>query len=418
MSDKSKWDWNIGKRDVAELTDVEGRVQQVHEYVASHDGERVAAPVLIEEGKFSLAVNGALMDRTWEKVWMIRFTPGDRLTAIVMDDDEWTMMVEGETWGSTFEYVWDPRFSAGGDVVAVLAKKDFEYRVVQNDRPWEKGFISLRDFALSPGGRSAAVTVQTVELKEADIFTFARGTWSVAVDGAAWPANYLNTWTPIFSPDGTKVAAQVRRDILDYTICVDGKEWPAGFSCVWEPIFGKGGQTIAPVRSGGHWFLYEDGEPLWKTPYVQLWQQVLSPDGEHVAAVAATSFGRWTVVVDDRPWPAHWTHLVERPVFSPDGRHVAAVVKSGDRWSVAIDGKQWRETFDMVWPPIFAPGGELIARADRNGRRVLVVDDRVLEQPFDVLFEPETSPDGSSVLVKGIIDGRYLREVVPLNRLR
>ncbi len=417
MSDKANWDWNIGAREIADLRGLGDRFQQVHEWVVSRDGERIAAPVLIEEGKWSAVVNGHLMDKTWEKLWLARFTPDDHLTAIVMNDDEWTMLVEGEVWENTFEFLWDPRFSDHGDTIAALVKKDFAYGVVLNDRPWEKSYIALRDFALSPDGRRAAVTVQTVELKEADIYGFAQGTWSVAVDGETWPNNYLNTWTPVFSPDGQHVAVQVRRDIVDYTIAVDGQEWPAGFSCVWEPLVRNDGSAIAPVRKGGDWFLYQDGAPLWDRPFAQLWQQVFSPDGRHVAAVGAVGFGKWTVVLDGNPWPVHWSHLVERPVFSADGQHLAAVVKSGDRWSVAVDGKPWRESFDMVWPPLFAPSGEVITRADRKGRHHLVVNDRVWDRVFDRLFEPELSPDGSSVLVKGILEGRYVREVVPLDRL-
>ena len=94
-------------------------------------------------------------------------------------------------------------------------------------------------------------------------------------------------------------------------------------------------KLLAPVRTSGSWTLAEDGVPLWKGRYMQLWHQRISPDGGRIAAVIAPSFGRWTVAVDDRPWDVTCRDMVDAPVFSPDGRRVAAAFKDGGRWTIA-----------------------------------------------------------------------------------
>ncbi len=74
----------------------------------------------------------------------------------------------------------------------------------------------------------------------------------------------------------------------------------------------------------------------------------------------------------------YFNQLVLSPVFSPDGKRVAAAVKNNNRWTIAVDGSPWSETFDNVWDPVFSPGGDKVAaKAERNGKYFVVVDGKI-----------------------------------------
>jgi hypothetical protein len=42
-------------------------------------------------------------------------------------------------------------------------------------KPWENGFVAIRDYCLSPDGKHTAATVQVKTLDEADVFGFFAG---------------------------------------------------------------------------------------------------------------------------------------------------------------------------------------------------------------------------------------------------
>ena len=260
MDNRKNWDWEVGKKDLADISKAKEEYRSVHEYVASPDGERVAVPVVLEDETFSACVNGQQWSDTFEKLWYIRFGQNNKMIALVRIDDEWTVAVEGEPWEERFEYAWDPKFSEDCETIGFLHKRDNKYGVTVNGKPWEDLFLGIRDFCLSPDGKHAAATVQVEKLKEADTFKFLEGVWSVALDGKAWEEKYINTWGSCFSPDGTMVAAEIRTDICEYSVAVNSRPWAEKFGCVWEPRFKpQGNGVIAPVLKEGRWTLVEDG---------------------------------------------------------------------------------------------------------------------------------------------------------------
>ena len=70
--------------------------------------------------------------------------------------------------------------------------------------------------------------------------------------------------------------------------------------------------------------LMKDGKPYWDRGFTQLWHQMYSPDGEKMAAIVASSFGKWTIAVDGNPWPLTFGELVSDAVFSPDGKYLVS----------------------------------------------------------------------------------------------
>jgi hypothetical protein len=418
MPDISKWDWESGSKELADIGAMKEQFSEVHEFVVSNDGEKIAAPVATEDGKFTAAVNGKALDKGWEKLWNLGFGPDDRMSGMVMEEDEWTIMIDGEAWEEKFEYVWNIMFSEDGSVIAAQVKRDMKYSMCINDKPWNNWYAAMRDCDMSADGAKVASTVQTVALKEGDIYGFKEGSWSVAVDDKPWVKNYQNTWMPVVGPNG-KVAVQARKDYTVYTITVDGTDWANDFICVWEAVFSKDGSDIvAPVKHNGSWHLAKNAEIFWKNPYMQLWRPNYSPDGNRIAALAAVGFGQWTVVVDDKPWSSSWKHMILDTVFSSDSARVAAPVNTDHRWTIAVDGQGWDSKFDMIWQPVFSPdSSHVLAKAEQDKKFLLVIDGKVVDRKFDMLFDPLFSPDSSKVLIKGVSNGKYTREVVELSKL-
>ncbi len=252
MLDCENWNWDTGKKLVCDLRALQDRFDQVHEWVVSADGERVAAPVLTAPGVFRVWVNGALWEGEYEKAWHLAFGPDGRLTALVRVDDEWTVGIDGELWDARWEFAWNPTFNRDGGVIAVQIKDNMEYTVAVNGRPWERRFHSSRGLVVSDDGSHVAALVQVEPLAEADIVGFMEGTWSLAVDGTPWERKFINVYGPAITPDGAHVAVEVRLDICDYTLAEDAVLWDNTFGCVWEPTYRNGRRALlAPVRTGG-----------------------------------------------------------------------------------------------------------------------------------------------------------------------
>lgn len=416
LASKESWDWDTKEKLIADISTLQEQFAEVHESAISGDGERVAVPVKTKDGQFTVCVNGEPWEQSFEKVWYLKFGPDGRLTALVRADDEWTVAVEGECWQEKFEYAWNTTFSQDGRAIAAQAKRVMDYLIVVDGTVWSSTFVSSRGLALSPGGEKAAAVVQPVPLKEADIFGFLEGTWTVAVNDKPWDRNFINVYSPTFSPDGRHVAAEVRLGICEYTIAKDGRPWDQTFGCVWEPCFRpQSNSIVAPVRTGEGWTLAEDGRLIWNGRYDQLWRPKISPDGNRIAAVAAPIFGKWTIAVDDTPWKKTYGDCVLEPFFSDDSRHVAAIVKENNRWTIAVDGVPWTETFDMIWDPVFDPAGEyVVAKAEWNGRFCVVVNGRIWKRTFDAMWEPTFSPDGKKLLVRSVEDEKYYRHIIDL----
>jgi hypothetical protein len=90
-------------------------------------------------------------------------------------------------------------------------------------------------------------------------------------------------------------------------------------------------------------------------------------------------------------------------------------VKDKNRWSIAVDGITWDETFDMIWNPIFSPCSKnVIAKAEKNGKYMVSLNGKSQGKSYDKLWEPIFSPDGEKILLRYLEDEKYYREVIKL----
>jgi len=434
MAESANWDWNTKEKLIADVGDWKKKFSEVHELVVSSDGEKIATVVQTEDGGFATCVNGEVGGDTFERIWSLRFTPTNQLVCLVMQDFEWTVAVDNDLWEEKFEFIWNMQLTPDGKGIAVNVKKDEQHAACLNGKTWDNMFTEARDLVVSPDGKKTASAVAIKSLPEGDIFGFQEGVWSAAIDGIPWDKSFVNVWGLTFSPDSKHLAAEVRLSLYDYTIAVDGKAWGEVFGCVWEPVFApRSSDIIAPAKTPAGWTLVMNGKPIWGK-FVQVLYPKFSPDGQRVAAVVAPDFGKWTVAVDGSPWGRTFSDAVWPPVFSPDGRRVAAIVKESkqpmhmqsalhnipgnDRWTIVVDGTPWQEDFDMIWEPVFSPGGDTVAaKAERNGKYCIVVNGRPGKQWFEALWDPVFSPNGEKILIRCVENGKYYRRVVPVGEV-
>ena len=420
MSAISNWDWQTREKMIANVSDWKKKYNWVEEPAVSPDGEKIAAIVNIDEGEFNVCVNGeSWQEEPVDKAWLLRFSPDGRLTAITSTMGEWTMTIDGTPWENTFAYVWNPHFSKDGKVIAAAFQQDMNYGMVINDVPWETTFPNLTNSTISEDGKFSAASVQTIPMGQGEIFKFQEGSFSAAMDGKVWDKNFVNVWDMAVNSKGTKLAAEVRLTLYDYTIAVNGEPWDATYGCVWAPIFEpKTDAVIAPVRVDGKWTLAKDGKIMWGSRFDQIWGQQCLPDGKRIAAITASDYGKWTVVVDGVPWKVTVGDMLTDLTSNASGTRLAALAKHNDKWTVLSDGNLWTNWFNRIWPPVFSDNGQYLAvKVENGGKYTLAINDKVWNKAFDALWQPVVSPDGSKILCRIIEDGKYYRRIIPVKEI-
>jgi len=415
MKSISTWDWTTGSKVVADLTARKTDYEWREEPIASPDGESVSCIVKLPDAGFTVMVNEKFWEQEFDKAWYQRWAPDGRLTCLVQTEDEWTVAVDGEPWESRFGFVWNTQFATSGKAIAASVQLDGEYGMAIDGQPWEQMYENANHWLLSADGQHSAAVVQVQSLAQADIDTFVQGVFSVARDGEVWDRRFVNAWSLAFNADASRLAAEVRLSQYDYTIAVDGEPWSQTFQGVWAPCFNPvNGRVVAPVRMGGKWHMFEDGQKLWDRAFTQLWGQLFSPAGDRLAAVAATTLGIWTVVVDGHPWGRLCDGMITDLTFSPKGRSLACTAKDGDKWYVMIDAQRWGG-YDRVFAPVFSADEKHCAvRMEQGGRFGLAVDGVTCGEDFDMVWDPVFGPESDRLMIRAVKDGKYLRRVVPL----
>jgi hypothetical protein len=196
MAGDANWDWEVGRKTLADVSAEQSQDGDILETTVSPDGERAALLLVGPDGACTASVNGKPWPRSFEKLWHLRFSPLGQLIGLAMDDSEWTLAVDGQTWEQSFEYLWEPHFSADGRRVGAIAKRDNLYAIAVDGEIWDESYHMIRDFCLNADGSRSAATVQIGPRKEADVEGFFAGAWTVVVDGKPWGDKYVNAWGP------------------------------------------------------------------------------------------------------------------------------------------------------------------------------------------------------------------------------
>jgi len=411
MEAKTSWDWHTELKEVP-VKEWASRFNWVQAPRVSRDGEGIAAIVNLDEMAFNVCVNGEVWEDEFEKAWCLTPFADNGFAAFVANDEEWTMNVDGMQWSSRFDFIWDMKVSPNSEFLGAAFQTDSEYGVVVNDKPWEDRYENMSGIVMAPNGTSAAV-VQMTSMPGADVDAFKKGIFSIARNGRAQAARFLNAWDISFDTSAQNIACTVRLDRETYTIVQNDTIWDNRFESAWKPEFLDEKTLVAPVRINGKWKLYKNNTPFWAGAYEQLWHLAVSPAGEDIAAIVSTPYGRWTVAVNDRVWQHSWDTMVSDILFSQDGSCLAAVYKHKGAWDLAVNQIPWQMRADKVFVPSISPDGSVVAVVvEKNNTLQLVVNNRVIASGFSFMAEPVISPDGSQVMLKAIENGMYKRQII------
>lgn len=411
MKGQQSWDWNTDLKEIP-VGEWKTRFNWVEEFNISPDGEYIASIVNMDELIFKVCVNGQVQDTEYEKIWNLRSLPDNTFAAFVYNDDEWTLSVNSREWSNTFDFIWDFQTTPDGNQIGFAFQKDSEYGMVVNDRPWDHVYTNMSGMVLSDTGTSAAV-VQVSPMAAADVDTFKKGLFSIAVNGSVFDKKFLNIWDISFDKTGRHLASSVRLNREAYTIAENDILWDRIFQGVWQPKFSNSGKVLAPVRDAGKWRLFRDSEPFWKKGYDQLWKITFSPANSDIAAIVSLSFGKWTVAVNDRTWDINCDTMISDIFYSDNGSCLVAVLKNKGVWDLAVNQTQWNLSADKVFTPSISPDGSLVAVVvEKQGKYHLVVNNKIIAGNYDFITSPVFSPDQSKILVKGVKNGIYKRRVL------
>lgn len=417
MKNETPWDWHSEKKEIP-VKEWQERFNWVEELNVSPDGEQIASIVNLDEAEFSVCVNGETWEETFEKAWCLKFLPDGRLTALASRDEEWTVCADGAFWETWFDYIWDFQSTPDGSFMGAAVQKDGQYGMVVNDKMWDEFYESISGVALSRQGHSAAI-VQVDPLGQADIEGFSRGIFSIAIDGIVQPEKFMNIWDLSFDGKGEQVAASIRKNRIDYSIVANHQSWENNFQFVWKPEFiNKDDSVIAPVRQGGKWHLFKDGQSFWNKSYEQMGGLAIHQDGRKIAAIVSDSYGKWTVSENGKTWGLHCDAMISALFYAGNSDSLVAVFKNQGFWDIAVNGTAWNIKADKLWNPVVSSNCDIMAaRMERNGGFYLVVNGKVYPERFDMIFEPQISPDNRKILLKAMQNGIYIRQILTLDKV-
>jgi len=157
------WDWDVGKKEVADVNKWQEKFQMIQEPCISQDGQNIAAIVRNEDLEYCVCYQNSSKEiKSWEdtfdKIWNLKYGSDNRLTAIVSEFSEWTVVTDGVSWENKFDFVWNLLSSNDGSKICA----------------------------------NAAASVLTVALKEGEIEKFQKGCYTVAVNGKPWNIKFVN----------------------------------------------------------------------------------------------------------------------------------------------------------------------------------------------------------------------------------
>jgi hypothetical protein len=413
MKNKDSWDWETDSKEVpiGEWREKYNWIEDIH---VSPDGEKVASIVNIDDAEFGICENGSISEGVFEKAWSLKYAPNGDSVCFVANDDEWTVFTCGDVWEETFDYIWDMKISYDGSHIGASVQRDGKYGMVVNDSAWENMHENIAGTIMGDKGNTAGV-VQVDSLNQADIEGFNTGIFAVALDGNLISDKHMNIWDLSINCKGTEVAYSIRKNRTDYSIGRNKSEWSSLFQCSWKPEFTVNNSVIAPVKQGD-WSLYKDDKKLWNNNFLQITK--LATFDDNISAVVSDKYGMWAISENDNMWDLRCDKIITDLYYSDDGKSLVSVFKDKDHWDVAINNSRWNLKADKLWRPVVSNNNEFAAtRIEMDGKYYLVVNGTLYKTGFDMIFEPEISPDSSKILLKVLDGDTYNRFVLSLDQI-
>jgi Tol biopolymer transport system component len=122
-------------------------------------------------------------------------------------------------------------------------------------------------------------------------------------------------------------------------------------------------------------------------------EDVASLDGRRVAWRVKTG-QQWSVAINGIPRGAAYDE-VRSLTFSSDGQHLAFAARRKDRWSIVVDEEEMTPAYADVGAPLFSPDATRIAVSVKPAKKwTVIVGDQQLAGEYDAVLARRFSPDG------------------------
>lgn len=248
-----------------------------------------------------------------------------------------------------------------------------------------------------------------------------RGNKQVVVHdmGVGEPFDGIAEGTPVFSPDGKRVAF-VARVSAKWFVVLDGVRGKSYDRIIDVPVFSSDSKHLAyfaHVAGEGIKFVI-DGTEKATHEDIGRGSLVFSPDSNHIAygAKKGGRWGRWSVVCDGKGGNAYDAILEKSPLFSPDSRHLAYGAAKAGEWFVVVDDNEEKHYEGIgVGSLSFSDDSSRFAYAAfvrvrlsfwRRPLKSFVVIDAHEEKQYDVVDAPKINSDGQCLAYRAELDGR------------
>jgi len=229
--------------------------------------------------------------------------------------------------------------------------------------------------------------------------------WAMVIDGnIGKPHIGIGEDSPIFSPDGRRIAYAAVNNEEKMFYVTDDKEGPSYDKLIkGSDIFSPDSQRIAYGASKqGKCLVNVDGRE--GTPFDAVDRIRFSPDSKHIAYVARLGEEHFLVFDDKIEGKCYRGGIgVDPPVFSPDGKHLAYVAVGEKSWFVILDGQE-QEHFEKVADLAFSPDSAHLAYLAKMGGKGSIVVDGIRHGAYEEVGTGSItfSPDSAHYVFMGI----------------
>lgn len=320
-------------------------------------------------------------------------------------------------------------FSPDGRSVAYTAERDRKHVVVVNNaRQPEYDWTDKPVF--SPDGKKVAYAAVTdINWKrwlDPAVPNFERGGQWWVIDNGQRIGPYDYAWLVSYSPGGNHVAFAAMKG--NRWFVVNGGRAGAEYEWVNMPFFSADGRVAYSARTGEKAFMVVDTTA--GPPFDEVGDPYWSPDSKRLAYPALTGNKWYTVLDTARRGPfdrlrSFWYRndgtlgfvanrnnksfvvvgTTEHEAFddildfrfSDDGSAMVWDVKKNDSGFV-VSGTQHLGPFKSVTGIALSPNGSRLAYATFNGRYVIVLDGKTVQETTDMPIKMEFSPDGRNLV--------------------
>ena len=354
-----------------------GAFDEVRSLIFSPNSEHLAFAARRDK-KWMVVEDGNERPGTYADVGLPRYSEdGKRMAFRAKPAKKWVLVVDGTPQPAEFDGIVTTTFSPDGQRIAYLGRRGEKYTVVVDGKE-DSTFDIVSGIRFSSDSRRIVYAGADVKRGFGKEKAFGR----VSIDGTAGPSfegaqvggllksmatgsitrlvtGYLpQFWadthgvsTPVFSPDGARVAYAARREKDAIVVFLDGEPGKAFPPIVAGPVFSPDNRRIAFATTVDEaTALVLDGVIVGKGPAAGttfISDLTFAPDNERLAYIGVTGGSMWDqgytararrrVYVDGVAGKEYDVPYLGRLAFGHDGKHVSYVVGGLTEGSRKVD---------------------------------------------------------------------------------